>query len=204
MKRCTKCLEFKKIDCFYAGRSDCKACKKARVNQYRTSNPQKVKQIKKKYHENNKESILLSKKIKYREDKEEINFKRRQEYKSNPERHKQQSISYYYNNKDKCLKRQRKINKKHYQENKDYYYSKSAERRARKIQATPYWADLEKIQKVYEKVKWLESITGLRYEVDHVIPLNGEKLCGLHVWENLQILESSLNKSKSNKVLGIK
>lgn len=72
-------------------------------------------------------------------------------------------------------------------------------RRARKLQAMPSWADIDKITLVYKKAKWLESITGLKYHVDHVIPLKGKNVCGLHIWENLQILEASINLSKSNK-----
>jgi len=72
-------------------------------------------------------------------------------------------------------------------------------RRAKKYNATPSWSQEDKIKVLYEKAKWLESLTGFKYHVDHIIPLQGENVCGLHVWENLQILESRLNISKSNK-----
>ncbi len=78
-----------------------------------------------------------------------------------------------------------------------------AKRRAKKMQATPIWSETEKIRALYQKVNWLESLTGLKYHVDHVVPLNSEKVCGLHVWANLQILEVGVNLSKSNKVGGL-
>ena len=75
-------------------------------------------------------------------------------------------------------------------------------RRAMKYNATPSWSQDDKIAVLYEKAKWLESLTGLKYHVDHIIPLQGKNVCGLHVWENLQILEMKLNISKSNKLQG--
>ena len=55
---------------------------------------------------------------------------------------------------------------------------------------------------LYEKAKWLEGLTGLKYDVDHIIPLQNKNVCGLHVWENLQILEKGINCMKSNKFNG--
>jgi hypothetical protein len=68
----------------------------------------------------------------------------------------------------------------------------SAERRARKVSATPDWADKEKIKEIYRNCP--EG-----YQVDHIIPLKGEKVCGLHVENNLQYLTESDNIKKSNK-----
>lgn len=75
-------------------------------------------------------------------------------------------------------------------------------RRAMKCNATPSWSQEDKIKVLYEKAKWLESLTGKKYHVDHIIPLQGKNVCGLHVWENLQILEMKLNIRKSNKFQG--
>ena len=69
-----------------------------------------------------------------------------------------------------------------------------------KISATPKWSEKDRITVLYEKAKWLESLTGLKYHVDHIIPLRGKNVSGLHVWENLQILEASINMSKGNKI----
>ncbi len=62
-----------------------------------------------------------------------------------------------------------------------------------KSSAIPKWADFEKISLVYEKAR------ALGWEVDHVVPLNSPIVCGLHVWENLQLLDRGLNAEKSNK-----
>jgi len=57
----------------------------------------------------------------------------------------------------------------------------------------PSWAEIEKINVVYDKsIKY-----GL--EVDHIVPIKNKLVCGLHVWHNLQLLERKLNRSKGNR-----
>lgn len=65
----------------------------------------------------------------------------------------------------------------------------------RKTKATPLWADLTKIKQIY-----LNCPEG--YEVDHVIPLHGKTVSGLHVETNLQYLTRSENAAKGNKLVG--
>lgn len=71
------------------------------------------------------------------------------------------------------------------------YYA--AKHRAAKLRATPSWADLAKIKSFY-------SICPEGIEVDHVIPLQGRTVCGLHVHYNLQYLEASANRAKGNRL----
>ena len=59
---------------------------------------------------------------------------------------------------------------------------------------------MEKIAEVYMGAKRLEDLVGIKFHVDHIIPLQGENVCGLHVWQNLQVLEQSLNLKKGNKL----
>lgn len=59
--------------------------------------------------------------------------------------------------------------------------------------ATPAWAELDLIKTVYIKAQQYG------FAVDHVIPLQGKNVCGLHVWANLQLLDRSINSSKGNK-----
>lgn len=68
----------------------------------------------------------------------------------------------------------------------------SAKRRAYRLERTPAWADEEKIKEVYKNCP--EG-----YHVDHIIPLQGKTVSGLHVAENLQYLTPEENLRKSNK-----
>ncbi len=70
----------------------------------------------------------------------------------------------------------------------------SRSRQARKEERTPPWADLDKIREIY-----LNRPKG--YHVDHIIPLNGENVSGLHVHYNLQYLPAKENLSKGNKLI---
>lgn len=69
---------------------------------------------------------------------------------------------------------------------------RSAKYRSSKLKATPNWADLEKISKFY-----FNCPEG--YHVDHIVPLQGSLVCGLHVLNNLQYLTALDNLKKHNK-----
>jgi len=48
--------------------------------------------------------------------------------------------------------------------------------------------------------KLRNEITGFEWHVDHVLPLNGKFVSGLHVWNNLQVIPAVVNLSKGNRV----
>lgn len=70
--------------------------------------------------------------------------------------------------------------------------------RASNLQRTPAWADHDAIAEVYRRAKMLALTTGVIHHVDHVIPLRGKMVSGLHVANNLQILTGADNLAKSN------
>jgi hypothetical protein len=73
--------------------------------------------------------------------------------------------------------------------------------RAKKQNRYPAWANKEEIKKIYVQAVLMEKETGFKYHVDHIIPLNGENVCGLHVPANLQIIKGSDNCQKDNKFI---
>lgn len=77
--------------------------------------------------------------------------------------------------------------------NRPYYTEYANRRRFTEQCATPPWADLPKLVELYAEASRL----GL--EVDHIIPLKNDKVCGLHVPDNLQFLTRTANARKSNK-----
>lgn len=73
-------------------------------------------------------------------------------------------------------------------------------RRAKKIQATPRWLSqtgLAEMATFYSIAKWYKT----KMHVDHIVPLNGKTVCGLHVPWNLQILSAKDNVAKSNNLV---
>ena len=88
--------------------------------------------------------------------------------------------------------------KKHYYTNKGLYRAKGAKYRAAKLKATPSWADLEQIRRIYTACVSITERTGVEHHVDHIIPLQGEDVCGLHVEKNLAIIPAQMNLQKSN------
>ena len=90
-------------------------------------------------------------------------------------------------------------NEKYRQAHPELYAAATARRRAAVLNAMPEWADLEAIDLFYEFAQLLTEATEELYEVDHVIPLQGELVSGLHVETNLRVITRNVNRVKSNK-----
>ena len=65
--------------------------------------------------------------------------------------------------------------------------------------ATPKWSNREDIEAVYREARRLTRTTGIKHHVDHIFPIGGLEVCGLHVAENLQVITRRENLVKNNK-----
>jgi hypothetical protein len=93
----------------------------------------------------------------------------------------------------------------HYKENKPKYAAKRAKRRAIKLQATPKWlskSDFIAIECKYSLASMFTKCSGVSHAVDHIVPLQGKTVCGLHVPWNLQVITVIDNLQKGNKFNG--
>jgi hypothetical protein len=72
--------------------------------------------------------------------------------------------------------------------------------RARRMRATPKWADLKAIEAIYALAKQQKRFTGENIHVDHIVPLKSHLVCGLHCTANLRIVIGSYNSRKRNHV----
>jgi len=87
-----------------------------------------------------------------------------------------------------------------YEKHQHKFAARTAKRKALKLQATPVWADMQKIEAIYEEARRLTNETGVLHEVDHIYPLQGKTSCGLHVHTNLRVLTRSANRAKGAKI----
>jgi 5-methylcytosine-specific restriction endonuclease McrA len=96
-------------------------------------------------------------------------------------------------NPEKAREMWGKASYKYRQKNKPLYAALEAKRRATMISVTPRWANVDEIKEIY-----LEAARrGM--QVDHVVPLQSDFVCGLHVSANLRLLERQENQSKGNR-----
>jgi hypothetical protein len=116
----------------------------------------------------------------------------------NRKKHSEMSQDWARQNPEKKKLYQRTWAEKHPKREKAINAAKSAKRRARELQATPPWVDYKEILDIYEEAQRLSRKTGVERHVDHIIPLAGKNVCGLHVAENLQILTVDENRLKWN------
>jgi len=108
----------------------------------------------------------------------------------------------YFNNYAKTHKETMRSAGRRFRKNHpDVHCAIQALRRADKLQRTPSWANLEAIQTIYSQAKEITEKTGIEHHVDHILPLKGELVSGLHVAENLQILLGMDNVLKSNRFI---
>ena len=80
-----------------------------------------------------------------------------------------------------------------------------AKYKASLVQACPKWLtkfQVEAITAIYSLVQDLNCFSPDAYQVDHIVPIRGKNVCGLHVPWNLQVLPRDLNRKKSNKYGG--
>lgn len=75
-------------------------------------------------------------------------------------------------------------------------------RRRRLRQRTPAWVTVrekEIMKEQYRKAAVWTKETGIKYVVDHILPLHGEYVSGLHVPDNLQVITEEMNRIKGNR-----
>lgn len=180
-KTCTKCKEEKELEDFPKHKkmkdghiNQCKVCRSAYIKQHYKNNKEQYQKNSKQWREDNKEYCQEYKK-QYAKDKEEY----LKEYRA----------AWYQGRKNEP-------------EFKTIRNKRKATYRATKLKATPIWSTNELQQLVIEEAYSLAQLrtkqTGITWHVDHIIPLQHNKVCGLHVAENLQVIPASENLRKNN------
>lgn len=90
--------------------------------------------------------------------------------------------------------------------NRHIVAANTAQRKKHIRVATPKWLtkeQREEIRSFYKEAEILKSTTGVDYEVDHIVPVRGGSVCGLHVPWNLRVITADENQKKNRKLLDI-
>ena len=114
--------------------------------------------------------------------------------KNNPEKVKEIKRKYVLNNPERRVSSCKKWSS----ENRGSCNANLARYKARKKNAEPAWlSETQRLEiaNFYKIAKWYD----VQMHVDHIVPLRGNNVCGLHVHWNLQLLPANINKAKGNK-----
>jgi len=189
-KRCSNCNEVKLLSDFgkHSTNKDgkqfsCKSCRR----EYYENNREKIKAKSAKYRRDNKEKIAAWAAKHCKDNKEKIAIRKAKYYEDNKEKIKYKVAKYRRDNKEKISASVAR---------------KKAKRRAAQLNATPIWLtkdQLDEIKNIYDRCRYISKQTGIIHHVDHIVPLKGKNVRGLHVPWNLQVITATENLSKGNR-----
>lgn|SRR6185312_1853754 len=220
-KRCSKCLQEKPLTDFYRSKgrpfSQCKVCYLQVTKAWAKANPDRRKAAAAKRRDEKRGDIKRYMADYYVRNRERV-LKNTRAYQSRPEvreRNSERLRQQWQANREAIMaSRKARLEsdpqakarwleylRSHYRQNKSHYLAKWAKRRAAKLQATPTWANQVAIDALYERARRLTLLTGIVHEVDHIMPLVGKRVCGLHVEDNLRVTTRLVNRSKSNRLV---
>lgn len=223
-KTCSKCGLSKPLSEYYRQKlksgkvipfAACKTCyKKTYDSYYQRNKSKKLASCKQRRAEKSDEIAEYMRRY-YRENRERI-LDRCSQYRQDDavrDRESERQKSRYKKNRDKIREQQRErshtdpefrqaVNERsrqHYLANKAAYAVKCGRRRAAKMQAIPSWFVPGEDAEFYKLAKWLTNKTGVKYVVDHDVPLVSKYVCGLHCRENLRVITEKENLRKFNR-----
>lgn len=146
------------------------------------------------YYEKNKEKWLKYSRTRYEKHAEECRGATRKWQAKNREHGREKIKEWRARNPAlRALQRKRYVER-----HPDRLRASEARHRAQKKRACPKWANHFFIQEAYHLARLRTKMLGFPWHVDHVVPLNSPRVCGLHVENNLQVIPGAENHKKRN------
>ena len=174
---CTECLSSRRRDY---------------MREWAAKNPELKKQRAAEWYQNNREEIIERVRTNYHKDID----KSRQRGRDYAATHRVEARQRVKNWSEQNPERKRQNDKAWAEGNKARSHSLKAKYRAARRQACPPWVDdahMARIHEIYKLRRDISERTGVVHEVDHIVPLQGKTVCGLHVWWNLRVIPREEN-----------
>lgn len=162
--------------------------------EWRTNNPERVKEVKRIWVAENHDLVRAAKRRDREKNASNISLRILAWRQASPEKSKASSAMWNLRNPDLAKANQ----KRYYQNNKATFIAINSKRRAQELMATPAWANKKAILEFYKSAQCLNMLLGEWHYVDHIVPLRSKIVCGLHCEANLQILPAAENLKKKN------
>jgi hypothetical protein len=185
MKACSHCKQLKPLDSFSKNKSRA------------DGHHHQCKQCRSKYYEANKVNIIKDSQQRYINERDKKLAQAKQRYELKREEILAYHAKYREANRVEINTFIKAWNKRNHGKKIAY----NNQRKAKQMQRTPAWltaTDLFELDCIYTYAAALNSV-GLRYHVDHRIPLQGVEVSGLHIPENLQVITAKENMQKGNR-----
>lgn len=142
-----------------------------------------------------REKKLENDRARHARNKETYKSKRKAYFDARKGLKRQYDIEYRDRNAAELLDKQ----KRYYSANKSGYYARVMKRNAQKLKACPKWANHFFIEEAYDLALRRSAATGIKWDVDHIVPLQSPLVCGLHSHDNIRVIPAKINRSKGNR-----
>ncbi len=196
-KVCCACSTAKPLSDFYKSKARahldgvgayCRSCAKQKGAAYARE-----------YFNNNREANKLKCRERYYASREQRLEAAKSKYHASLAEHRKKNKDNYAKHKEKRIEKSKDYYVGYYKNNKPIFRARFASYRAKRTTATPAWANAFFIKEAYDLAQLRTRLTGIPWEVDHIIPIKNKTVCGLHVESNLQVIPKAANRSKHNK-----
>ena len=158
------------------------------------SSPEVRQWYRKKDYEKHGDKRREAKRDAYNEDQEASAARQKERYHQDVERIRERDRAYRDRNREK----RNQYAKDWRDKNPALHASRSKASKAKRQKRLPQWRDQDKIDEIYRAATEASRITGVPHEVDHVVPLLGREVSGLHHQDNLLVVPKSANRGKGN------